>query len=92
MLSSLASCSSVPIYKTTISGNEVKVPASLFATNELQLVRPSGLGYDIAIRKEPDGSFFALLLRCTHADNQLISTEKDLPAISTAARLTSRAS
>ncbi len=70
----LTGCSALPIYKTAITDNKITVPVSLFANTPLQIIRPAGFDYDIALRKETDGSYHALLLRCTHADNQLVST------------------
>ncbi|MFI5161794.1 MAG: Rieske 2Fe-2S domain-containing protein [Sphingobacteriales bacterium] len=74
VIGSLSSCATLPVYKTTVDANKVIVPASLFAQSELQIIQPKDMFYNIALRKEKDGSYTALLLRCTHADNQLIST------------------
>lgn len=72
--SSLSSCATLPVYKTTIANNKVTVPVSLFAQSDFQVIQPKDLFYNIGLRKEKDGTYTALLLRCTHADNQLIST------------------
>jgi Rieske Fe-S protein len=74
MGSSLSSCSSVSVYKTASNQNKITVPVSLFAAADLQIIRLRDSEYDIALRKEQDGNYTALLLRCTHADNQLNST------------------
>lgn len=71
---SLGSCSNMPIYKTKISKNRVSVPRTLFDQNKTQIIRPQGFEFDIAVRKETDDTFSALLMRCTHADNQVIPT------------------
>ena len=71
---SLASCSNLPIYKTAIYENKVAVPLALFAQSDLQIVRPLRSDYDIALQKEKDGTYTALLLSCTHSENQLSST------------------
>jgi Rieske Fe-S protein len=71
---SLSSCATIPVYKTVVDANKITVPASLFTQNNFQVIQPSGLLYNIGLRKEADGSYTALLLRCTHADNQLIAT------------------
>ena len=71
---SLSSCTSASVFKTTISENKITVPVSAFATTSLQIISPKNYEYNIALRKEEDGSYTALLLRCTHADNQLVST------------------
>lgn len=60
------------VYKTSVTEqNEVVIPLSLFAENTLQLVRVKDWEYDMAVQKKEDGSFIALLLRCTHMDNQV---------------------
>ena len=74
MVGSLSSCATIPVYKTTIANNKVSVPSTLFAQSDFQIIQPKDLYYNIGLRKEKDGSYTALLLRCTHADNQLTST------------------
>jgi len=74
MAGSLSSCATIPVYKTTIANNKVSVPDTLFAQSDFQIIQPKDLYYNIGLRKEKDGSYTALLLRCTHADNQLTST------------------
>ncbi len=75
VLGSLASCGvALPVYKTEAANNKVTVPVSLFANSDFQLIQPKSLYYNIGLKKEKDGSYTALLLRCTHADNQLTPT------------------
>ncbi|NCD71173.1 QcrA and Rieske domain-containing protein [Mucilaginibacter agri] len=74
VISNLSSCATLPVYQTAINNQQVTVPTSLFDKGNLQIVQPKGLFYNIALNKEADGSYTALLLRCTHADNQLITT------------------
>jgi len=38
------------------------------------VIQPKGMYYNIGLKKEKDGTYTALLLRCTHADNQLTPT------------------
>jgi len=71
---SLSSCATLPVYKTTMANNKVTVPVSLFAQSDFQVIQPKDLFYNIGLQKEKDGSYTALLLRCTHADNQLVPT------------------
>ncbi len=71
---SLISCSQLPIYKTAILENKIVVPLNLFLQTSLQIIKPAGYDYNIALQKENDGTYTALLLRCTHSDNQLTST------------------
>lgn len=73
ILGSLASCgAALPVYKTTVADNKIAVPATLFANSDFQLIQPKSMYYNIGLKKEKDGTYTALLLRCTHADNQLI--------------------
>jgi Rieske Fe-S protein len=74
MMETLSSCSPLPIYKTEIHNKVVTVPLSLFEKSELQLIRVNSIGYDIALRKDAGNIYTALLLQCTHADNELTST------------------
>jgi Rieske Fe-S protein len=72
LLSTLSGCG--PAYKvinTEIRNDQVEVPLAGFAQSPLQLVRPKGWLYSIAVRKKDDNSYSALLLKCTHQDNQL---------------------
>jgi Rieske Fe-S protein len=46
----------------------------LFAQTDLQIVRPHAFDYDIALQREKDGSYTAILLCCTHTDNQVSFT------------------
>lgn len=73
LLPTLTSCatSKTSVYKATITGNTIAIPLSLFDTSNLQIVRPKGWMYDLAVHKKEDGSFDALLMKCTHMDNQL---------------------
>jgi Rieske Fe-S protein len=72
---SLASCASaLQVYKTTSANNQVTVPLSLFTNSDFLLVQPQNMFYGIGLKKEKDATYTALLLRCTHADNQLTPT------------------
>lgn len=73
-VTSLSSCGTLPVYKATADNNKVPVPVSLFAQSDFQIIQPKGMYYNIGLRKEKDGTYTALLLRCTHADNQLTPT------------------
>ena len=74
LMNFISACASSNIFKTSVVDKKIIVPTSLFAQTSLLIVRPQDLGYDIALRKESDEMYTALLLRCTHADNALIST------------------
>ncbi len=73
-ISSLSSCATLPVYKTAIANNKISVPVSLFAQSDFQIIQPKDLYYNIGLRKESNNTYTALLLRCTHADNQLTPT------------------
>lgn len=74
VVGSLSSCAALPVYKTAINDNKVTVPTDLFANSNFQVIQPQKLYYNIGLSKEADGTYTALLLRCTHADNQLTPT------------------
>ncbi|HEY6953445.1 MAG TPA: Rieske (2Fe-2S) protein [Bacteroidota bacterium] len=65
----LESCATLSVYPAPVTDGTVTVPVSLFANASLVLVRPGQFLFDLALEKRPDGSFAALLLRCTHASN-----------------------
>ena len=68
----LESCSpATSVFKTPIANGNLNVPLSLFDKNTLQIVRPNGWYYDVAVQKNQDNSYIALLLQCTHQENQL---------------------
>ena len=64
-----------PVFKTTVTGNTIEVPLPLFDLHPMQVVRPKGWQYDIAVQKNADGTFTALLMQCTHLDNQLAPSQ-----------------
>ena len=62
------------VVKTTSKDNKISIPLSDFAQSNYKLVRVSNYDYDIAVQKEKDGTFEALVLRCTHAGQPLTKT------------------
>jgi len=74
LLSALSSCATIPVYETSIHNNDITVPLSLFADNNLQIIRAKDFSYGIALEKRTGENFTALLLRCTHASNPLTFT------------------
>lgn len=73
-LAGLSSCAPLPIHETEISEGAFNIPVGSFDSQSFLIVRAKGIAYDIGVRKNVDGSFEALLLRCTHADYPLTST------------------
>ncbi|HWB27942.1 MAG TPA: Rieske (2Fe-2S) protein [Chitinophagaceae bacterium] len=77
MLPQLTGCSpasSLAVYNTAVVDKQLRVPLSLFAKSPVQVVRPAGWYYDIAVEKNENNTYKALLMRCTHQDNQLTKT------------------
>jgi Rieske Fe-S protein len=62
------------VMNAEISNGEVTVPLTVFDKSPLQLVRPSGWYYSIAVRRKEDRTYSALLLKCTHQDNPLTAS------------------
>jgi len=73
LISDLTACSpSAKVMKLPVSENAVRFPITAFATESMQVVRPEGWFYDIAVRKTSMDQYEALLLECTHQQNQLL--------------------
>ncbi|WP_143310388.1 Rieske 2Fe-2S domain-containing protein [Chitinophaga vietnamensis] len=71
----LSSCSTpAKTFKTAMNNNQVEIPLDLFNTAPLQIISPKNYAYEIAVRKNNDNSYEALLLRCTHQHNPLVPT------------------
>jgi Rieske Fe-S protein len=72
LLPALSGCGpSYQVLSAEIKDDRVAVPADSFVKGPLVLVRPKGWYYSIALRKKEDNTYSALLLKCTHQDNQL---------------------
>ena len=61
-------CTAYKVYKTTASGGRFGIPLAEFAIDKVRLVRLPGSQYDILVRKLDNGTFKAVLLRCSHQD------------------------
>ena len=62
------------ISKPVVKNNRVQVPLSLFDEKALQIISPAKYEYEIAVEKTSANTYRALLLKCTHYENQLTST------------------
>ena len=72
MIPGLVGCSPTQnVFKTVVNNKQIEVPLQLFDKENLQMVRPKGFEFDIAVQKNKDGNFIALLMQCTHADNEV---------------------
>jgi len=75
LLSDLIACSpTTKIIRLPVMENTVSLPISSFSKEPLQIISPEGWLYNIAVRKTADDQFEALLLQCTHQQNQLTAT------------------
>jgi Rieske Fe-S protein len=72
-LSELTACSPAAyhVIKTEIINDEIQIPVASFTQSNMQFVRPKGWYYDIAVQKKEDNTYEALLMQCTHQENQL---------------------
>jgi Rieske Fe-S protein len=74
-LSELTACSpGYKVIKTEIINNKVEIPLASFSQSNFQFIRPKGWYYDIAVQKKEQNVYEALLMQCTHQNNQLIPT------------------
>jgi len=73
LLSQLVACTpaAYTVYKTEVTDRKLSVPLSLFDKGPLQFVRPRGWYYDIAVQKNENNEYTALLMQCSHQENQL---------------------
>ncbi len=72
MLPQLIGCSpAIAVYKTIVNNNQLAIPLTLFEISSIQFVRPAGWYYDIAVQKKEDNTYAAILMKCTHQENQL---------------------
>lgn len=73
----LAACSpstGSAVAKTDVIDNKVSLSLAAFETKPLQIISPKKYPYEVAVQKEQDGTYKALLLKCTHFDNQVVET------------------
>ena len=69
----LESCAStgLSVLKANADNGKVTIPVTDFDATNFKLLRVSNYNYDIALQKEADGNFKALVLKCTHAGQPL---------------------
>lgn len=73
------SCATVPVIKVQPdTTGKIYLPLSEFADKPVRIVRTEKIPYDILVAKQPDGSFSAMLMRCTHQDWALTAGSKGL--------------
>lgn len=76
VLSAIMSSCKTPlgVVKTSAKDNMIQIPLTEFEQADYKLVRVSNYDFDLAVRKNPDGSFLTLVLECTHAGQPLTRT------------------
>lgn len=78
-VTSLLSCSpatGLAVYKVPVTDKKMAIPLAQLQQKEVTIVRGSGMEFDVAVRRKEDNTYEALLLRCTHFSNPLITTGK----------------
>ena len=72
----LDSCASLglAVVKTEAANGKLILPLDDFKDKKIKLVRVKGYEYDLAVRETGDGTYLALLLKCTHAEQPLTKT------------------
>jgi len=76
----LAGCAvaKTTVYTARIADKKIEVPLSLFAESQTQVVQVPGWRYNLLVVKEKDGSFKALLMKCTHQGFKLTADKGGL--------------
>ena len=75
----LSSCSPAvggKMARLPVTGGKMEVPLAQLEGKEVNILRGKGLDYDVAVHREGDGSYKALLLRCTHFENPVVPQGK----------------
>jgi Rieske Fe-S protein len=76
--SQLTSCSSLPIYKTSLAQKKVDVPVTEFVESNLLIVRDMQVPFDILLVKKSDEEYRAIYMKCSHQENQVTATKTGL--------------
>ena len=76
--SQLTSCSSLPIYKTSLGGKIVTVPLTSFAESNLVIVRDMQVPFDLLVVKKSEREYNTIYMKCTHRENPVTATKTGL--------------
>lgn len=68
VITTLESCSSLPVYKTVVEQQKLKIPLTELELTPKKLIRAAGLDYDILLVKNQQNAMHALVMKCTHED------------------------
>lgn len=75
LIGSLESCgTALNVTRAKASNNQLSIPLSELQAGGVKLVRVDGYPFDLALQKQSDGGFQALVLACTHAGHPLNKT------------------
>lgn len=72
------SCSSYSVFKTKAVEGKIRIPLSEFTIDTDKIIRTPEIAFDILVRKQTDGSYKALIMRCTHQDWALNPGKKSI--------------
>jgi Rieske Fe-S protein len=62
------------VFSPEIIDNTIQIPFTAFDQKFFQVLSPKKYPYEVAVQKKEDGTYKALLMQCTHYENQLIPT------------------
>lgn len=74
----LSSCSSLPIYRTSLEDKTVAVPKSSFAESNLVIIRDLQVAFDVLLVKKSETEYNAIYMRCSHQENAVTATKTGL--------------
>jgi Rieske Fe-S protein len=74
----LASCSSLPVFKTDLTRAKVDVPLTSFAESNLVVVRDMQVPYDVLLVKKSETEYNAIYMKCSHRENPVSATKTGL--------------
>lgn len=77
-LTQMSSCSSLPVYKTNLSGQKVTVPLSSFGESNVVIVRDMQVPYDILVVKKSNDVYHSIYMKCSHRENPVTATKSGL--------------
>lgn len=79
LVSTLEGCAGIPVVKASEENKQVKVPLSSFKELPYVIVRRQNMMTDdLLLVKKSDGTFYTLLLQCTHQAQPLTVSGKSI--------------
>jgi nitrite reductase/ring-hydroxylating ferredoxin subunit len=75
----LQSCTTLPMLKTSSENKDLVISKTKLAPDKkLFVLRNNDIQYDVLLVKNPDDTYYALYMQCTHNDNPLTANDKGL--------------